>query len=40
MGIEGVTKELEYDLEKAMIIAFIMANINYKAMTQGYSFYQ
>ena len=40
MGIEGVTEELEYDPDKAMIIAFIMAEINYKATTQGYSFYQ
>ena len=40
MGIEGVTKELEYDQDKAMIIAFIMADINHKAMSQGYSFYQ
>ena len=39
MGIEGLTEELEYDPDKAMIIAFIMADINYKATTEGYSFY-
>ena len=40
MGIEGLMEELEYDPDKVMIIAFIMADINYKATTQGYSFYQ
>ena len=40
MGIERITEELEYDPDKEMIIAFIMADINYKATTQGYSFYQ
>ena len=40
MGIEGVKEEVEYNPEKAMIIAFVMANLNHKATVGGYHFYQ